>query len=99
MSVENMSSASSFIRFTLALLLIACCKQQIFIQDMNSNYEEYLKKANNAIEKLIILYNEAKILKIIIKLQDSYNAKLESYIKKLENWTSYLEEAKKKSSS
>ena len=66
---------------------------------MGSNYKEFLKKPNAAMDKIITLYNEVKILKNVIKLQDSYNAKLESYIKKLENWTSYSEEARKKSSS
>ena len=31
-------------------------------------------------------------------MQDGYNAKLENYVQKLEDWNSYLEQEKKKSS-
>ena len=71
----------------------------IFIQIMDSKYEENLKKANVALEKIITIYeDEVKILKNIIKMQDGYNAKLENYVQKLEDWNSYLEQEKKKSS-
>ena len=66
---------------------------------MDSKYEENLKKANVALEKIINIYeDEVKILKNIIKMQDGYNAKLENYVQKLEDWNSYLEQEKKKSS-
>ena len=66
---------------------------------MDSKYEENLKKANVALEKIITIYeDEVKILKNIIKMQDGYNAKLENYVQKLEDWNSYLEQEKKKSS-
>ena len=62
---------------------------------MDSKYEENLKKANVALEKIITIYeDEVKILKNIIKI----NAKLENYVQKLEDWNSYLEQEKKKSS-
>jgi len=71
----------------------------IFIQIMDSKYEENLKKANVSLEKIITIYeDEVKILKNIIKMQDGYNAKLENYVQKLEDWNSYLEQEKKKSS-
>ena len=71
----------------------------IFIQIMDSKYEENLKKANVALEKIITIYeDEVKVLKNIIKMQDGYNAKLENYVQKLEDWNSYLEQEKKKSS-
>ena len=66
---------------------------------MDSKYEENLKKANVALEKIITIYeDEVKVLKNIIKMQDGYNAKLENYVQKLEDWNSYLEQEKKKSS-
>ena len=60
------------------------------------NYEEYLKRANITLEKMISIYEEQlKSLKKINELQDNYISRLEDYNRRLENFISSEPDRKK----